>query len=160
MGRTALLTAGALICVLLGGCGKSDRPGLEVDGDLGEIGTASGEAGARDAARAYLDAWASGNSTIACGLLTAAKAREFGTKFGDGTCPSAFTGVWNRMSESARKAYADVQITEVKVSALGGGPQSAKVRVSQKLDGPLNKDDDFTWRYESGRWLTKEDPEG
>lgn len=160
MGRTGLLIAGALLCALLGGCGKGDRPGLSQDGDLGEIGTASGEAGARDAARAYLDAWSSGNSTVACGLLTAAKAREFGTKLGDGTCPTAFTNIWNRMSESVRKSYADVQITEVKVNTRSDGAQSATVRLSQKLEGALNRDDDFSWRYESGRWLTKEDPEG
>ncbi|MBB5958571.1 hypothetical protein FHS29_005179 [Saccharothrix tamanrassetensis] len=160
MGRTWLLTAGALVCALLGGCGASDRPGLDQDGDLGSIGTATGEAGAREAARAYLDAWSSGNSTVACGLLTAAKAREFGAKLGDGTCPAAFAGIRDRMSESARKSYADVQIAEVKVNDRADGGQSAVVRLSQKLDGPLNGDDDFSWRYESGRWLTKEDPEG
>ncbi|MEU4805655.1 hypothetical protein [Actinosynnema sp. NPDC023587] len=160
MGRTGLVTAGALVCALLGGCGSGDRQGLDQDGDLGQIGTDGGEAGAREAARAYLDAWSSGNSTIACGLLTAAKAREFGTKLGDGTCPAAFTNIWNRMGESARKTYADVQITEVKVKDVGTTAQSAVVRLSQKLEGPLNHDDDFTWRYDSGRWLTKDDPEG
>ncbi|CAL9433223.1 hypothetical protein SUDANB95_02078 [Actinosynnema sp. ALI-1.44] len=151
------MTAVALSCVLLSACGSGDRPGLDEDGELGSIGTAAGEQGAREAVRAYLDAWASGNRAIACGLLTAQKARAFAASAGDGDCPSAFTNVHTRMSEESRKTFEDAQIVEVKMSS---GDKIARVRLSQKLEGPLNGDDDIRFEYTTGRWQTEEYPKG
>jgi hypothetical protein len=146
--------------VVLAGCGSSaDRPGTDSDGELGSLGTTNNEAGLREAARAYLDAWSSGNSAIVCGLLTAGKARGIGMQFGDGSCPSAVTALYGRMSEDVRNTYADAEITKVSTFTNQGEP-GGLVKLSADLEGPLNGVSQFMWSFEAGRWQTTEEPEG
>ncbi|UJW30999.1 hypothetical protein L3Q67_38360 [Saccharothrix sp. AJ9571] len=146
------------VAALLSGCGSSDRPGLDDGSELGDLGTTNDENGAREAARAYLDAWVSGNASIACGLLTPTKARGIGMQFGDGTCQAAVTNLRNRMSESLRETYENAQITEVELYTVDDKP-SATVQLSAELEGPLNGKDSFRFLYQAGRWQTVEEPE-
>ncbi|ANZ42025.1 hypothetical protein BBK82_44955 [Lentzea guizhouensis] len=145
----------AVLCgMVLVGCGDNGRPGLDDDNDLGTVGTARGEEGVRDAARAYLDAWSSGNPTIACGLTTARKARIFGMSAGNGNCPDAFDNVRGRMSEDARTTYQDTQIAEVKM--IGGADgTTARVTLTRKLEGPVNGKDNLLFEHIGGRWQTE-----
>jgi hypothetical protein len=70
---------------LAAACGTTSRP----TGDPGSIGTAQSEDGLREAARAYLDAWSTGNTATICALMESRTAIEFTAKVRAADCPAA-----------------------------------------------------------------------
>lgn len=141
----------AIVLTLAAGCGD-DQPGT---GDLGAIGTSQDEAGLREAARAYLDAWSTGNTGIICGLLESRTAIEFAAKVRAPDCPAAVHVLYDRMSDQVRASFRDVQITEVKLQT--GSRSQGDVLVPSKVP-VLGNDTSTDWSYKSGRWQIRERP--
>ncbi|EOD65383.1 hypothetical protein H480_26962 [Amycolatopsis vancoresmycina DSM 44592] len=150
------LIIGATITALATACGTSTSTSTApATGDVGAVGTAQNESGLREAARAYLDAWSTGNTATICTLLEARTAAEFTAKVRAPDCPAAVHVLYDRMSDQVRASLRDVQFTEVKQQS-GSGTQGHVV-VGAKVP-VLGNDLSTDWSYKSGRWQIRERP--
>ncbi|WP_103350820.1 hypothetical protein [Amycolatopsis sp. CA-128772] len=137
---------------LAAACGTT--PGAPATVEPGAIGTSQNEAGLREAARAYLDAWSAGNTAVICGLLEARTATEFTAKVHAPDCPAAVHVLYDRMSPEIRAGFHEVQFTEV---TLQPGETQGHVVVGSKVP-VLGNDPSTSWSYKSGRWQIRERP--
>lgn len=149
-GGVALVVVLVLAIVFLVRSTKPDRPALDPDAQIEEIGVKAGEEGARESARAYLDAWSVGNADLACKLLETGDATNFG--FPVGGCTEAVRQHSERMSPDKRDQLKNTEIASVRMSS----EESARVNLTGDV---AVVGDTFRVRYLNGRWLVTDRPQ-
>lgn len=112
-------------------------------------GTAEGEAGARDAAAAFLDAVRNEDGDTACKLLTNAARQERAADSGESDCTVALSGIAGDMSSAEVDEFEAVTVQRVVLS--GNGPRAEAVLSSPGAEDDLLSGIGLTDRIELKR---------